>query len=38
MAEAMMTLTHTALDTPERVDHQKLIELAGALNNLIRAM
>ena len=38
MAEAMMTVTHTALDTPERVDHQKLIELARALSDLLRAI
>ena len=38
MAEAMMTVTHTALDTPERVDHYKLVELVGALNGLIRSI
>jgi aminopeptidase YwaD len=38
MAEAMSTVTHTALDTPEMVDHQKLVELAGALNSLIRGI
>ena len=36
MAEAMQTVTHTALDTPERVDTGKLVELAQALNDLIR--
>ena len=38
MAEAMQTLTHTALDTPERVDTGKLVELAQALNALIRGI
>jgi hypothetical protein len=34
----MRTVTHTPLDTPDLVEGGKLVELARALNGLIRAM
>jgi len=36
-AELMRTVTHTPLDTPELVDPAKLVEVAQALNSLIRS-
>lgn len=37
MTELMKTVTHTSLDTPENIDCHKLVELAEALNALIRS-
>ncbi len=38
MVEFMRTLAHTAGDTPDKVDVSKLIEVARALNGLIRVL
>jgi aminopeptidase YwaD len=38
MAELMMTVTHTSLDTPELIDHRKLVEVSRVLESLIRSM
>ena len=38
MPELMKTVTHTAADTPDLIDHQKLVEVAAALNDLVRAL
>lgn len=38
MLELMRTITHTALDTPAIVDTNKLVELAAALNALVRTV
>ena len=37
-SELMATVTHTTLDTPELVDPGKLVEVAQALNSLIRSL
>ena len=37
-AELMKTVTHTALDTPGLVDPRKLVDVAQALNSLIRSI
>ncbi len=37
-AELMRTVTHTERDTPDLVDCRKLVDVAGALNRLIRAL
>jgi aminopeptidase YwaD len=36
--ELMETITHTAKDTPELIDCQKLVEVAKSLDNLIRSL
>ncbi len=38
MMELMMTVTHTSRDTPELIDHRKLVEVSRALSSLIRAI
>jgi aminopeptidase YwaD len=38
MPELMATVTHTQFDTPDLIDPEKLVELAWALNNLIRQL
>lgn len=38
MAEMMRTVTHTDLDTPDLIDPGKLVEVAQALNSLIRSI
>jgi aminopeptidase YwaD len=38
MPELMMTVTHTPLDTPQLIEGAKLVEVARALNRLIRSM
>lgn len=38
MAELMMTVTHTSLDTPELIDHRKLVELSHAMHSLMRSI
>lgn len=38
MPELMRTVTHTGLDTPELLNCEKLVELAGSLNSLIRSL
>jgi aminopeptidase YwaD len=37
MPQLMKTVTHTAADTPELIDSRKLVEVAAALNGLVRA-
>jgi hypothetical protein len=31
-------VTHTSLDTPELIDHRKLVEVSRVLESLIRSM
>lgn len=38
MPELMMTVTHTPLDRPELIDNQKLVEVAQALDSVIRSI
>jgi aminopeptidase YwaD len=38
MPELMRTVTHTAADTPDLIDTRKLVEVAAALNALVRAL
>jgi len=38
MPELMKTVTHTAADTPDLIDPRKLVEVAAALNALVRAL
>ncbi len=38
MPELMKTVTHTAADTPELIDPRKLVEVATALNALVRSL
>ena len=38
MVEFMRTLAHTSGDTPDKVDVSKLVEVAEALNALIRSL
>jgi aminopeptidase YwaD len=38
MPELMRTVTHTAADTPDLVDSRKLVEVAAALNDLVRSL
>jgi len=38
MSELMKTITHTAFDTPDLIDHHKLVLLAEALNTLVRSL
>jgi len=37
-SELMKTVTHTSLDAPELIDPRRLVELAWALNSLIRSL
>ena len=37
MAECMATITHTDMDTPDKVDCARLVEVASALADLLRA-
>jgi aminopeptidase YwaD len=38
MPELMRTVTHTASDTPDLIDGHKLVEVAAALDALVRAL
>ena len=38
MPELMRTVTHTALDTPDILDPDKLVEVAASLNALLRSL
>jgi aminopeptidase YwaD len=38
MLELMKSVTHTAADTPELIDPHKLVEVAAALNALVRSL
>jgi hypothetical protein len=38
MPELKKTVTHTAADTPELIDNRKLVEVAAALNALVRSL
>jgi len=38
MPELMKTVTHTAADTPELIDSGKLVDVAAALNDLVRSL
>jgi hypothetical protein len=38
MPELMRTVTHTAADTPDLIDSRKLVEVAAALNALVRSL
>ena len=38
MEELMRTVTHTGTDTPDLINCHKLVEIARALNELVRAL
>mgnify|MGYP003752062313 CR=1 FL=1 len=38
MPELLKTVTHTSADTPDLVDCQKLVEIAGALSDVVRTL
>ncbi len=38
MPELMKTVTHTAADTPDLIDNRKLVEVAAALDALVRSL